>query len=362
MKQQDGPVRDDADPVDGEGDEGRGRARVTIYDVAREVGVSPSTVSRAFSRPGRVSSETSRRVHDVAERLGYRSEQLHRLPSPTRTRVVALAVSDITNPFYFGIIRGAEKAAADNDFSLLVADARESAEEERRMLARHLPLVDGLIVTSSRLSDTDIRGLARKVPVVVLNRRVPGLPCVLPDTPRGIRRAVEHLATLGHTRIGYVAGPGASWADGSRWRAVREACMELSLTDVRVGPVTPTLAGGRGAAQDVVGRGLTAVIAYNDMVAVGLLRGLEALGAEVPGDVSVVGFDNTLPADLVGLTTVAQPVTLLGETAGRHVIGMATGQVEQREQLSVLPVELRVRESTGPVRDARGTGPPRRSG
>src|SRR5690606_30445312 len=219
-------------------------------------------------------------------------------PAPARTRVVALAVSDITNPFYFGIIRGAEKAAADNDFSLLVADARESAAEERRMLARHLPLIDGLLVTSSRLSDTDIRGLARKVPVVVLNRRVPGLPCVLPDTPRGIRRAVEHLATLGHTRIGYLAGPEASWADGARWRAVRAACMGLSLTDVRVGPVTPTRAGGRGAAQDVVGRGLTAVIAYNDMVAVGLLRGLEALGAEVPGDVSVVGFDNTLPAEL----------------------------------------------------------------
>lgn len=357
MEQQGGPVRDGADAA-----EGTAPGRVTIYDVAREVGVSPSTVSRAFSRPGRVSSETSRRVHEVAERLGYRSERLHRIPSRARTRVVALAVSDITNPFYFGIIRGAEKAAADNDFSLLVADARESAEEERRMLARHLPLVDGLVVTSSRLSDTDIRGLARKVPVVVLNRRVPGLPCVLPDTPRGIRRAVEHLATLGHTRIGYLAGPEASWADGSRWRAVREACMELSLTDVRVGPVVPTLGGGRRAAQEVVDRDLTAVVAYNDMVAVGLLRGLEALGVQVPADVSVVGFDNTLPAELVGLTTVAQPVTLLGETAGRHVIGMATGQVEQRERLSVLPVELRVRDSTGPVRDARGRGPRPRSG
>lgn len=332
-----------------EGQDGS-EARVTIYDVARAVGVSPSTVSRAFSRPGRVSSQTSRRVHEAAERLGYRTERPHRIQAPTRSRVVALAVSDITNPFYFGIIRGAEKAAADNDFSLLVADARESADEERRMLARHLPLIDGLLVTSSRLSDTEIRGLARKVPVVVLNRRVHGLPCVLPDNPRGIRRAVEHLATLGHSRIGYLAGPEASWADGARWRAVREACLELSLSDVRVGPVGPTLAGGRSGAEEVVRRRLTCVIAYNDLVAVGLLRGLAALGVHVPGEVSVIGFDNTLPAELVGLTTVAQPVTSLGETAGRHVIAMATGQVRSRELVSTLPVELKVRTSTGPVR------------
>ncbi len=335
-----------------------GSGRVTIYDVARDVGVSPSTVSRAFSRPGRVSSETARRVHEAAERLGYRAAQPHRIPGPARSRVIALAVSDITNPFYFGIIRGAEKAAHDNDFTLMVADSRESADEERRMLARHMPLVEGLIVTSSRLSDTELRGLARRLPVVVLNRRVPGLPCVHPDNARGIRRAVEHLATLGHSRIGYVAGPEASWADGARWRAVREACIELVLTDVRIGPVVPTLAGGRGVAAEILDRGLTAVLTYNDLVAVGLLRGLADLGVDVPGDVSVVGFDNTLPADLVtpGLTTVAQPVTLLGETAGRHVIALVNGQAESRELTSVLPVQLTVRQSTGPAPGAAPRG------
>lgn len=335
-----------------------GSGRVTIYDVAREVGVSPSTVSRAFSRPGRVSSDTARRVHEAAERLGYRAVEPHRIPGPSRSRVIALAVSDITNPFYFGIIRGAEKAAHDNDFTLMVADARESAEEERRMLARHMPLVEGLIVTSSRLSDTELRGLARRVPVVVLNRSVPGLPCVHPDNARGIRRAVEHLATLGHSRIGYVAGPEASWADGARWRAVREACIELVLTDVRIGPVMPTLAGGRGAAAEIVRRGLSAVMTYNDMVAVGLMRGLAELGVDVPGEVSVIGFDNTLPADLVspGLTTVAQPVTLLGETAGRHVIALVTGQAESRELTSVLPVQLMIRQSTGPAPAAAPRG------
>lgn len=323
---------------------------MTIYDVAEAAGVSPSTVSRAFARPGRVSSETARRIHETAERLGYRSERPHRVPAESRTRVIALAVSDITNPFYFGIIRGAEKAAADNDYSLMVADARESADEERRMITRHLPQVDGLLVTSSRLSDTELRGMARKVPVVVLNRQVSGLPSVHPDNARGIRRAVEHLAGLGHTRVGYLAGPEASWADGSRWRAVREACHELALTDVRVGPVRPTLAGGRSAADEVLGRRLTAVIGYNDLVAVGLLRELTSRGVAVPGEVSVVGFDNTLAAELVtpGLTTVGQPVTALGETAARQVIALVGGAAS-RELTSVLPVELVVRQSTGPA-------------
>ena len=329
--------------------EGAGAAnRVTIYDVARVAGVSPSTVSRAFARPGRVSSETARHIHQVAAELGYRTAQPYRAPTEVRSRVIALAVSDITNPYYFGIIRGAEKVAAANDFTLMVADARESVAEERRMLARHLPLVDGLIVTSSRLSDTELRGLARRLPVVIINRRVSGLPCVHPDNARGIRRAVEHLATLGHTRIGYVAGPEASWADGARWRALREACVELVLTDVKIGPVAPTMAGGRAAAHEVLDRGLGAVITYNDLIGVGLVRELQALGVDVPGQVSIIGFDNTAPADLItpGLTTIAQPVTVLGETATRQVIAQVLGQAQGRELVSVLPVHLLVRAST----------------
>jgi LacI family transcriptional regulator len=325
---------------------------VTIYDVAREAGVHPSTVSRAFARPGRVSSQTAARVHEVAERLGYRQDVPFRLTGQSRSHLICLVVSDITNPYYLGIIRGAEQAAAAADFSLVVTDGRESATHERQVLRRNLPGSDGIIITSSRLSDNELRGLAREVPLVVVNRRVPGLPCVHPDNARGIRRAVEHLASLGHTTIGYVAGPSASWADGARWRAVREACHELMLTDVRVGPVVPTMAGGRAAAKEIVRRGLTAVQTYNDMVGIGVLRGLRELGVDVPGQVSVVGFDNTLPADLVtpGLTTVAQPVMVLGETAARAVIAQVGGEAASRELTQVLPVRLVERASTGPVR------------
>lgn len=324
--------------------------RTTIYDVARAAGVSASTVSRAFARPGRVSSATAARIHEVAAELGYRRDEVFRASAPTRSRVIGLAVSDITNPFYFGIIRGAERAAATADFTLMVGDAHESAEAERRMLNRHLPLVDGMVITSSRLSDQELRSLARKVPVVVLNRKVAGLPCVVPDNARGIRRAVEHLGSLGHSRVGYVAGPEASWADGMRWRAVRESALELGLEDVRIGPVQPTISGGRGAARAVLQQNLTAVLCYNDLLAVGVLRGIRDLGAGVPEDVSVIGFDNTQSAELVGLTTIASPSVLLGETAVLYLVGLVKGTTQTRDALSVLPVRLVNRQSTGPRR------------
>lgn len=338
-------------PVEGAPEPSASPRAATIYDVARAAQVSPSTVSRTFSRPGRVSSATARRIREVADELGYRSGEVFRAATPARSRTIALAVSDVANPVYFPIIRGAEHAAARSGFTMLLADAQESEAIEREILARTLPLVDGLVITSSRISDTDLRTLAKTLPVVVVNRHVAGLPSVVPDTARGIRRAVEHLAVLGHSRIGYLAGPEASWADGVRWRAVREACLELGLTDLRLGPFAPTVAGGMTASDLVAERGVEAVIAYNDLIAMGLMRGLPRHGLLVPRDVSVVGFDDIFAADLVtpGLTTVGAPLQALGETAVRNVVALAGGATWQRRDPVVVPTRLVVRESTGPA-------------
>lgn len=328
----------------------RGVTRPTIYDVAREAGVSPSTVSRAFSRPGRVSSETARRVREVADRLGYRAEEVFRVPAPVRSKLIALAVSDIANPFYYPIIRGAEHAVAAEGFTLVLADAQESDRREREMLPRILPHIDGLVIASSRISDTDLRSLARTVPMVVLNRPVAGLTSVLPDTPRAVRRAVEHLASLGHRRICYVPGPEASYVDGARWRNLREACHELDLCDSRVARVPPTVCGGEAAAAAVIAKGARAVLAYNDLVAIGVMRGLHAAGYRVPEDFSVVGFDNTIASDLVTptLTTVAAPLVKLGAVAVQNVLALAAGATHRAPEPTVVPVRLVVRKSTAP--------------
>src|SRR4051794_6914502 len=166
-----------------------GKGTPTIYDVAEACGVAPSTVSRAFSRPGRVNAETADRIRRVAEEMGYRANPLARALPTGRTSMLALVVSDVTNPFYFSIIRSAQAAANAADYTMLVVDVHESAGIERKALERPLPLVEGVILGTSRMSDTAIRGVARQRPTVVLNRVLTGIPSVVTDNARGMRRA-----------------------------------------------------------------------------------------------------------------------------------------------------------------------------
>ncbi|MDG4809568.1 LacI family DNA-binding transcriptional regulator [Micromonospora sp. WMMD1120] len=322
--------------------------RVTIYDVAVEADVSPSTVSRAFSRPSRVNSETAERIRRVAERLGYRTSPLSRAVTPARTQMIALVIADITNPVYAEIVRGAQEAATEGEYTTVLIDAQESDRLERAAVERTMSTVDGIVLASSRMSDSAIRMFAKQRPVVVLNRAVADVPCVVTDNPRGVRRAVEHLGELGHDHITYVAGPQASWPNGIRWRSLLEAGIELEIKVRQIGPFSPTIEGGERAARELCARPTTAVLAFNDQMAIGLIRGLSRLGVQVPGDVSIVGFDNILAADLVtpGLTTVAAPLYAEGSAATRHLLTMIQGAPGHAGRPMVLPVRLVVRRST----------------
>ena len=136
----------------------------TIYDVARAAGVAPSTVSRAFARPGRVNAETAERVRRVAAELGYRANPIARALSTARTRMVAVLVSDLANPIYAELVRGAQTAAAAAGFVVLVEDTRESPTMEREAAERVLPAVEGILLASSRMPDAAIRMVAKRSP------------------------------------------------------------------------------------------------------------------------------------------------------------------------------------------------------
>lgn len=332
----------------------------TIYDVAAAAGVAPSTVSRAFSRPGRLRAETVERVHAAADAIGYRSAPARLLAMRPRTPMIGLLVPDITNPVYFEIIRGAETTASETGFTLVLADTQESQRLEREALERVLPAVDGMLLTSSRLPDSAVITAAKEKPLVVLNRSVAGVPSVVTDNAAGARRAVEHLADLGHRSMVYVAGPEASWADGMRWAATRLAGEELGVRVRQLGAYPPTVEGGIYAAQTLAGQSASGVICYNDQLAIGLMRGLSRLRVKVPADVSVVGFDNTLIADLVtpGLTTVAAPLAALGSTAVQNLLACVDGAVNRTTGPVVLPTRLVVRGSTGRARRRRRATPP----
>ncbi|MFI7542428.1 LacI family DNA-binding transcriptional regulator [Actinoplanes sp. NPDC049599] len=334
---------------------GRPHRSPTIDDVARAAGVATSTVSRAFSRPGRVSFETSERIHRIAAELGYRSTSLARALPTARTSMIALAISDITNPFYNEIIRGAQTAASEAGYTILLADTQESGTHERTALDRAVSAVEGIVLATTRMPDSAIRMTAKQRPVIVLNRAVNDVPCVVTDIPRGMRRAVEHLAELGHQRITYLAGPEASWSDGMRWRSLRESALELELQTRRIGPFPPTVAGGARAAVEFAANPTTAVIAYNDLVAIGAIRALTALGASVPRDVSVVGFDNIFAAELVTppLTTVAAPLLAMGRTAVGNLLAIVRGARPHSQAPVSLPCRLVVRASTAQRRRYR---------
>src|SRR5689334_11957404 len=154
--------------------------RPTIYDVAREAGVAASTVSGAYSRPGRVHAETAQKIFQAAERLGYRSGPLNGQQAGARPthRSTGLVIADVTNPFYGEIIKGGYEAAREAGYQLVLLHTNESPEVERQTIEREMEQVDGIVLASSRMSDSALRMMAKQKPVVLLNRIIPEASCV----------------------------------------------------------------------------------------------------------------------------------------------------------------------------------------
>lgn len=328
------------------------RRSVTIYDVAEAAGVATSTVSRAFSTPDRVSARTREHVLEVAQRLGYGpNPHAQALPSG-RTRTIALLVPDITNPHFFPIIRGAERQAAAAGLTLIMGDTEESSEVEQLHTRRLAPSVDGFVLASSRLEDADLASLTADHTVVLVNREAEGLRSVVVDQREGTRQMVAHLASQGHRTLVHLGGPRRSWLGAARWRELSAAARRAELSVSRIGPYQPKVDAGPAAADAALQTGATAIVAYNDLLAIGVLQRLTERGLRVPDDVSVTGFDDIFGADFCSppLTTLAGP----WETAGRSAVDLLLGAIDpgragDGRQRVVLPGHLVIRASTGPV-------------
>jgi LacI family transcriptional regulator len=329
----------------------------TIYDVARAAGVATSTVSRALSNPGRVSEQTRARVLAAAAELGYAPSTRGKQLATGQHDTIAMVLSDITNPHFFELIRGAEQRAKAAGNTLVIVNAEESPRIEREQVSRLADSVDGFVLASSRLPDHEIETLAERHRIVLLNRELPGVSSIALDTASGCRQILEHLASLGHRGFTYCAGPPASWMGAARWAALSAGAEEHGLTARRVGPYTPTVAHGGVAADGALRSDTTALVAHNDLLAIGIMRRLTQRGVRVPEDLSVVGFDDIFAADFVqpSLTTLGGP----GDQAGRLAVELLLGQVpgrsprpgaspEQPHQVR-LPTRLVLRDSSGVV-------------
>lgn len=277
---------------------------VTLTEVAREAEVSLATASRAFRASDLLAADTRQRVIDAAFKLGYN------VPAQFRTRTFAVIVPDVSSPIYAALIKTFQNKAWPGRHRMILGDTDEDPARELEFLESLARDVDGVILCSPRSAAADARKAVGDTPLVVLNGESAGSPVIVMDVEPGLRQAVEHLKSLGHEHVVYVPGPAASWANRTRHGILERLTAEHGLALSVVGNQSASIQGGVAAAAAVLASGAAAVVAYNDLVALGIQSGAKVLGSECPADLSIVGIDNVPFAASVapGLTTVRMDI------------------------------------------------------
>jgi DNA-binding LacI/PurR family transcriptional regulator len=326
------------------------REAVTISDVARHVGVATSTVSRALSNPGRVSDELRARVVAAASALGYRPNPQARSLISGRTGCVALLVPDITNTYFGSLIRGTQTQLRVRGYRHLLVDLEDSEDLETAALEEIPQSVDGLVIMGPHVPDERLVEVAKRVPVVVINRLIEGLASVVVDTPDAVVAALEYLVSLGHRRIVYAAGPAHSWSSRRRWAALEAAAGRLDVALTAIGPYAPHAQTGAAAADAAIHLRATACLFFNDLLAIAALKRFAERGVSVPDEVSVVGCDDVFGADFCNppLTTIAVPTERMGRMAADLLLGHLHPEADGRPTppFVSVPAHLVIRAST----------------
>lgn len=331
---------------------------VSIKDVAERAGVSVATVSNSINRPGRVSTNTRAKVLSVIDELGYvRSESARQLRAG-HSRIVALLVLDMANPFFVDVARGVEDAARDQGLGVMLCNSGQDAQAEAfylSLFAEHR--VRGVLVTPAEVSGRNIDSFERHgIPYVMVDRVLDeGEGCsVSVDDVAGGALAVRHLVEVGHQHIAYVSGPARLVQCRDRrigaLNALRDAELpEDSLTVLDVPALD--VASGRDAGARVLGmpQRPTAVFCANDLLALGVLQAMFAADVRVPEDIALVGYDDIdfAAAAAVPLTSVRQPAFRIGYRAAELLLAETSQtQAEHRHEQIVYQPELVVRRSS----------------
>lgn len=330
------------------------RKPATIQDIARAVGVSTATVSRALSHPERVAEETRTAVLEAVRRSGYRVNRTARNLRRRRSGSILALVPNLANPFFSEILSGLSTVLAGSGHGLLVADTRIGPDPAAR-LSDYLAggMADGVVILDGTLPDAIALERPRPPMVMACEWSPHTLPSVRVDNEGGAALAIRHLVERGHRAIGHLTGPEGNVLTASRLAGTQRTLAEagLSLPAEHLFPGDFGLeSGARAAARWLaLRRRPTAVFCASDEMACGFIGALQHAGIEVPGAVSVVGFDDIeVSAHLTpALTTIRQPRRRIGERAAQLLLGMIeAGSAEAPAEL--LPVELIERQSVAP--------------
>lgn len=332
---------------------------VTLKHIAELAGVHPSTVSRVVNGGySRVGEETRKRILELARVYNYKPNAVARSLKLRKTQVLGMLIPDITNPFFSTVFLGALDRARQDEFSVILGNTSDEPEKQDAYTSTMRELqVDGLIIATARRYDERLVQLQQQgVPFVLVNRHTEVVSgrSVIPDNISGIEYVVEHLVGLGHKRVAQIVGHDSILTSVERARSFRQAVHRRKLDADPALMVESPLSenGGYEAAMRLLSldRPPTAICAMTDLQAVGVLQAIRQKGLRVPQDLSVVGFNDIrfAHATCPPLTTVRLPAYRMGLTATGMLLSQIRGEAESEPQV-VLPVELIVRESTGPA-------------
>lgn len=326
--------------------------RANIQEVAKMAGVSPSTVSRALNGFPGISEKTRQKIIEIAKKLNYKPNYRGQILTTKSTKNIGLLITDITNPFFPELVRGAEETASESGYTILLGNTSESIDKETSYLEffSRGP-VDGVIISASRISNEHIISLAEEgLPIVVINRILehPKISYVSTDMEKGGYIATKHLIELGHTKIAFINGPSHSEAAERRLSGYKKALAESKIryNSKLVSFNVPVAESGYKEATRLLNTEdpPTAIFTYNDLMAFGVIRAVKDLGVRIPDDLSIVGYDDIFFSSFTDppLTTIRQPKEKLGKKAVELLLKLMKGE---RQGILVEP-ELIIRNTT----------------
>jgi LacI family transcriptional regulator/LacI family repressor for deo operon, udp, cdd, tsx, nupC, and nupG len=337
---------------------------VSIKDIAKAAGVSYSTVSRALNDSPLISQEVRQRIQGLARSMGYTPNALAQSLLSRLTHSIGLVITTISDPFFVDVVKGIDEVAQDADFSVLLSTSNNDPEREIKIIELfNRRRVDGVIVAASRMSRDYADRLARiDIPVIMINNQAyedqQNLYSISIDDYAGGRAAVEHLLKLGHRKIGYLGVENRPASNSLRFDGYLDAFQDWGVPVQKEwiyqgesstsGDLAGDLQAGKSLGSMLLESGVTAVFCYCDTVAAGLLLACRECGIDVPGQLSIVGFDDNELCEIVfpPLTTIAQPKQEMGQLAMRMLLENLSGAAVKDV---VVQPSLLVRGSTAQI-------------
>jgi DNA-binding LacI/PurR family transcriptional regulator len=339
---------------------------VTIKDIAKRVGVAHTTVSRALRGSPLIAADTAERIRQIACEMGYQPSAAARSLKTNRSQVLGVIVTHIADPFFSEIIQGIDEIAQQHGYSLFIAAAQHDPEREAaivKIMREHR--VDGVIICSTPFSPEQSRQLlTQEIPIVVINNQAAEdyRYSIYHDDAYGSQQITQHLIDLGHRKIAYLGNALSGRTNLERLSGFRK-CMQAASLPMPERYVYAVAGGDPQAGQAGVEHFLaladrpTAIYCFNDMQAIGVMKGLRQAGLDVPADCSVAGFDNIPFSDYTcpSLTTFDQPKRQIGSEAARLILELLRTEGKHYEspklKIQALRGQLLIRDSTAPPKE-----------